>query len=45
MYDYEYEQVECEICHQITGVGYLENTGRIVCIRCVSNSTRLPEGD
>ena len=29
MYDYEFEQIECEICHQITGVGYLEKTGRI----------------
>ena len=34
--DYEYEQVECAICHRITGVGYLEKTGRIVCERCLS---------
>ena len=34
--EYEYEQVECERCHRITGTGYLEKTGRIVCSKCAS---------
>ena len=34
--EYEYEQMECEKCHRITSVGYLENTGRIVCSKCAS---------
>ena len=36
MEDYEYEQVVCEICQQVTGTGYLEKSGHIVCGRCVS---------
>jgi len=40
MEEYEYEQVECENCHEITGVGYLEKTGRIVCGQCVSKTQK-----
>ena len=36
MDEYEYEQFECENCHQIVGTGYLEKTGRIVCSKCAS---------
>jgi hypothetical protein len=40
MEDYEFEQVECENCHRITGIGYLEKTGRIVCGQCVSKAQK-----
>ena len=36
MNEYEYEQFECENCHQVVAIGYLEKTGRIVCSKCAS---------
>jgi len=36
MEDYEYEQIECEICHQVTDSCCLRATGRIVCQKCAA---------
>ena len=38
---FDYEQVECSICHQMTADGYIETNGRIVCDECSSKNKKL----